>query len=198
MKALFLFSVFWWVCFSGCSKLAPNSPENTNSTCLACHAVPPADRVHAAHTVRQHYDCALCHPGAVRGADSAVVPAEAIHANGIINVVFSFSRYPLESGVYDSGAKTCNSVYCHGYFPGGDSGTVGVNDSIYLKQCASCNNIQQMTAAGHFGMKWSTITNCSLCHTGYNYADQTVNDATHIDGRNLPVDCLNCHSTVPQ
>ncbi len=207
MKTLFLFSTILIVIFSRCSNLAPNNSENTNSKCRACHEVPAMDRVHEAHTIRQHFDCSVCHPGTIRNTDGIVTPDEATHTNGIVNIAIAAPYDSSHSANYNPITKTCVSVYCHGNFASGTHATINVNDSINLLGCRSCHNIDKMTSNGHHphypgnapdAISDSVALYCGNCHSGYKLqTPSAVNLLTHIDGQVGPINnngCVQCHA----
>jgi predicted CxxxxCH...CXXCH cytochrome family protein len=125
--------------------------------CGACHGIPPAGvaapdtaGAHAAHTALGAYiTCNACHSGAGSGTIQ--------HQDGTANVSIE-AVYNAKSGVatFNSAAKTCSNVSCHGgprtrtstgtytntSTPSWLGGTVDVNT-----QCATCH--VRGTAAGN-------------------------------------------------
>jgi predicted CxxxxCH...CXXCH cytochrome family protein len=200
-----LLAVLVW----GCSKLNNDYAINNNNKCLLCHALPPSDKVHAAHTERQKFDCGICHSGCIRQSDSTLIPSAILHNNGKVDVAVSSLFNPTGKAVYDDAAKTCSNVYCHGYFTGGDSAVVNVSDSISIRHCEACHNITQMKTIGHLphtkdnaGIALANImSKCENCHEGYSLKDSLVNVSNHVNGIAGPVSdskCGACHSSVPQ
>lgn len=91
---------------------ASTSPAWTGTiACGDCHGSPPATGQHEL-TFHSGFPCARCHvqvagaTGAPTILDSAA--ARGLHVNGTKNVAFSVS------GTWDSTAKTCTNVACHG------------------------------------------------------------------------------------
>ena len=54
--AVLLSAIMW-----GCSELNKEPVTGINGKCRLCHEVPPQDRMHTAHTMRQTFDCGVCH-----------------------------------------------------------------------------------------------------------------------------------------
>lgn len=201
-----LFVVLLLAC--GCSKPDSGANSGQDVKCAVCHEFPPKDRVHAAHVGRRGYECALCHKGYPLLADGDLGISDSLHRNGRADIAFSTDRFPLQKAVYDSVPGRCSSVYCHGFFEGGDSAEVTIKDEISAGTCGSCHNIRLMESAGHLphtpgnvsiGLA-GLVTGCGTCHDGYSLADSTVNTATHLDGMSGPVDparCAACHAGLP-
>jgi hypothetical protein len=208
MKAILVTSLFTALFVFACSKLDTGSSTEPTEKCEICHAVPPGDRVHAAHVERRGYDCGICHAGYSRLPDEEMATSDLLHDNGTVDVVFSTGLYPLERAVYDKSAGQCRSVYCHGYFETGDSGVVSIRDRISAGQCESCHDITKMKTQGHLphmpgnvliGLS-GLVAGCEMCHAGYSLADSLVNNAAHINGQVEPVadsSCTVCHAVLP-
>jgi len=210
MKILLILAAFSLAFFSGCSSLSPVGAENKNSKCRACHEVPPVDRVHEAHTVRQQYACSLCHPGTTRDADGAIAPDAATHANGLLNIAIAAPYDSSRTATYNPASKTCSGVYCHGNFASGTHAAITVADSVaLLLDCKVCHDIDKMAVKGHHphypenassAIAIGVPLKCEKCHDGFAYlplASRIVNPLTHIDGKVGPINdhgCVICHA----
>lgn len=81
------------------------------AACGDCHGSPPAT---GQHDIAQHtgHPCSRCHSEVATATGSPGIldtsAARALHVNGTKNVKFSVN------GTWDSTAKTCTSVACHG------------------------------------------------------------------------------------
>jgi predicted CxxxxCH...CXXCH cytochrome family protein len=146
--------------------------------CGACHAVPPATRLHAAHAA---YECDECHLGySVTAADTVKSPLT--HLNGVVEV-----NGPLSGGTANSAGLTCAGVYCHGaghadtMSVAWNSGTVGWDDTL---DCNGCHNTANHMVA-ELGFPGTT---CWSCHTPQFHADS---------GQGGSASCGACHAVPP-
>jgi predicted CxxxxCH...CXXCH cytochrome family protein len=144
------------------------------ANCGTCHGIPPDwSESHLYHVDTLGYNCNKCHAGYSK-LDSTVQLTT--HINGTTEV----NALP-GPGTYTRADQTCNSVYCHGNFTGGNHGTpVWDNGPV---ACGSCHNIPPSTGQHIRHMNRGQI-DCSNCHAGYqSKGSRSVNMAHHANGK---------------
>ena len=157
--------------------------------CTPCHAFPPTSNPHPEHVTVKNYDCSVCHSG-YNGATTPPTPPP--YHLGDTTVKFSnFFSLSTLGAKYDTAAKSCSAVYCHGNFPDGTNRTVKTSDTNSIG-CAFCHDTVSMFAKGHprtDTLIWhrhtnaGTIKSCGYCHAGYSIAPPvSVFDSTHVNG----------------
>ena len=201
-------------------RQAPSSEETaaTSDACTRCHGTPgngnaaPPRSVHGATVTtdvgvgahqahlkdglfREAISCGECH----------VVPSQ-VESPGHMDsggVTMTFGALASAGGLkpsWDSGAATCNSVYCHGAtLPGG---SLPNHEPKWTQvdgtqaACGTCHGIPPPASSGHPTVSGGT-TACAGCHPGTVLADGTIDVAggKHINGT---VDvsgtaCTSCH-----
>jgi hypothetical protein len=160
----------------GCSKLNGDLSPVSGDKCRACHALPPADAVHAAHVDTMHYACDACHAGA---SDSAQTVGTN-HGKGVVQVHIAPRFDAAGVSYFDPATNTCNLIYCHGNFLPGNPGVVKTTDTV--TGCSFCHAtppVDRMHAAHIDTMHYT----CDLCHPGDSLTAVTgVGRANHANG----------------
>jgi len=160
----------------GCSQLNGNLSPVSGDKCRACHALPPADAVHAAHVDTMHYACDVCHTGA---SDTAQTVGSN-HGKGVLQVHIALGYDSAGVSYYDPVTKTCNLIYCHGNFIPGNPGVVKITDTV--TGCAFCHTtppVDRVHAAHVDTMHYS----CDLCHPGDTLTKVTgIGRTNHVNG----------------
>ena len=140
-------------------------------------------------------DCQTCHikPAFVL-APTHFTPVGA-GADGRAEVIFSglpalfSSRYGAP--VFDTTAGTCASVYCHGTFPGGDTGRVmnfyGGSDSVYCGSCHAAEAAGDLSRlSGEHESHDSLAIPCITCHyatvDSLNAIEPALRRQKHVNG----------------
>ena len=187
--------------WSGSWSFSTSAPS-----CMACHtSLPPHDSMHSAHS---RYDCSICHQNTSKSAiDSFIMPVNHPQKPDTIKVPFSLDTLVTLGWRfiprYNSTTRTCSDVYCHGYFPTGDSGTpVSADSTVWSSshhlKCGKCHNLDSLYLTAHHAIREFLpipfIDSCTVCHPGYSLLDSTVVDSTHINGHlNVMDSCTTCH-----
>ena len=180
----------------------------SSMSCTSCHggvnAAPPVDthggtattlvsvgahQAHVASTLRDPIACTECH-GA---SSSSYTPT---HSNSVVDMGFGTLANQGTTTVWNAGAATCASTYCHGGTTAlvGGTGTTPVWTQVNgtFKGCASCHGAPP--SGTH-----PTSTNCVACHPGYTAT--AVNAPTHVDGTVnytlTTASCALCHGAPP-
>jgi predicted CxxxxCH...CXXCH cytochrome family protein len=150
---------------SGCSKQADNLvvvTENPES-CTMCHGnadhvyppksllghTLPTEQGVGAHVVHLSKDSTVRHSAQVE-CDECHLPVASyydtnhLNASGKANVVFGTLAKTKTTGftpvpVWNSTTQTCSSVYCHGYFRGGNTTAVATFTNPGSVVCGSCH-----------------------------------------------------------
>jgi predicted CxxxxCH...CXXCH cytochrome family protein len=196
MKKIAIIIAIAGVAWLGCSRLSSDYGTGVLPKCTVCHDLPPVGTVHSVHSAKLGYDCSICHEGYTKG--SALTDGND-HDNGVVDVTISAPFDSLMVASFNPQTKTCTNMYCHGYFPQGDSAAVKESDSLGMR-CNACHNLALMQSRGHFGHTTpATIAtvlfqndNCGYCHLGYNVLTGRVNDSTHCDGKVQTFNCARC------
>jgi hypothetical protein len=160
----------------GCSTLNDDLSTVGGNKCRACHALPPADAVHAAHVDTMHYACDVCHAG----ASDKLQTVGAAHAKGAVQVHISLGFDSTGNSYFDPVTNTCNLIYCHGNFLSGNPGVVKTTDTV--TGCGFCHAtppVDRVHAAHVDTMHYS----CDLCHPGDTVTAVTGEGRTnHVNG----------------
>ena len=98
--------------------------DGSFAACASCHGAPPDTGEHVFHVVNQGTNCSNCHFGIATGSGNAVpiangaIVGQALHVNGLRNVVFQFSQstatWTPAPTPTNAAAGTCSNVGCHG------------------------------------------------------------------------------------
>jgi predicted CxxxxCH...CXXCH cytochrome family protein len=166
-----------------CTKCHPTIP--TSPSCGTCHGIPPAGTAypniagkHAKHMALNGVTCTTCHN---RSCDQ--------HMNGTVDVIFN-AAYNAKSGTgsFNTTAKTCSEVSCHG----------GPRTQT-LAQLQSNQSTTSQTPDWYTG----TITVNSQCDKCHIYGTTEYN--SYFSGKHFKhlggdaviyADCLDCHDTI--
>jgi predicted CxxxxCH...CXXCH cytochrome family protein len=189
--------------------------ETANLTCTTCHgdplraanaAAPPrgtqgetstaarAVGAHDAHlrdsAVRAAIACAECH----------AVPSEPVHANGRADLVFgALASAGGQTPVWNAGAETCSSTWCHGRsgLGGGNVAPRWTRVDGSQAACGACHGLPPPTSSGHPELASGALELCVNCHRDTMRADGTLDLArgAHLNGRveALDLTCTACH-----
>jgi predicted CxxxxCH...CXXCH cytochrome family protein len=170
----------------GCHATA--SPALNPTGCISCHAASPGGPNglaapnrgygHNKHASGLGLVCSVCHGAATYGMAS--------HANGTADMIFS-GTYRANSGItitYNSAAKTCSGVSCHG---GQTTPDWRVSGSISVAtDCLKCH--EAGTGAGtpqynsYYGRHAYHLTGAG-------------NDFYKLNHGNVSIACTDCHNT---
>ena len=113
--------------FPGGLNAIPSWSGTVSCSTGKCHNDPQTFRAHGAHAVTESHPCSACHSGAGYGTSR--------HADGVSDVVFEPGAglpWANPSGTWDSAAKSCGSLNCHG-------GGTPVWTSAASLACAGCH-----------------------------------------------------------
>jgi predicted CxxxxCH...CXXCH cytochrome family protein len=140
----------------------PSWASGTTLGCNGCHGttgntsgMPSPDAVgvnsHVKHLPSQDTTkCVFCHRTTVNGTNAIIVGSQ--HINNARDVRFSKpSSYTNYSGVYNAGAKTCSTSYCHGTAASDAWGTAGP------LACNKCHDSSNALPGAH-GIHYNTAT----------------------------------------
>ncbi|MBI5403932.1 MAG: hypothetical protein HY959_11070 [Ignavibacteriae bacterium] len=159
---LFLLSV---AIIPGCSKQADNLvvvPTSNAESCAMCHGTaehpyPPKSLAGNTLPTQQgvgthevHMDNALSHSAPVACSEchtpvsSYYDPGHIGNGDGIAEVIFGALSKTKTTGftpnpVWNNSNQTCSSVYCHGYFKGGNSTATATFTNPSSVVCGSCH-----------------------------------------------------------
>ena len=157
-------------------------PKDTRGNSATTFASVGAHQIHLNTTIAKAVACGECH----------VVPSNVSHATNppASKVTFGALANKGTTTVWNSGAATCASTYCHGgstALAGGQATTpVWTTVDGSQKTCTACHGAPP--PAPH-----PQNADCATCHTGYTVVQ--ANAATHVDGVvNVRVlTCSSCH-----
>jgi predicted CxxxxCH...CXXCH cytochrome family protein len=166
-----------------CRKCHPTIP--TSPSCGTCHGIPPNGSAypdlpgkHSKHLALNGVTCAACHN---RSCDQ--------HMNGTVDVIFN-AAYNAKSGTgsFNTTAKTCSEVSCHG----------GPRTQT-LAQLQSNQSSTSQTPDWYTG-SIAVGSQCQACHiygtTEYN-SYYSGKHFFHLGGRgNIYATCTDCHDTT--
>lgn len=189
-----------------CTKCHPTIP--TQPSCGTCHGIPPdgsapAGNVypnlpgkHATHMALTNVTCATCHN---RSCDK--------HMDGIVEVLFD-AAYNAKSGTgsFNSTAKTCQEVSCHGgprtqtlaqmqhnptqsdlaQTPDWYNGTITVStqcDQCHIYGTIEFNSYNSGKHFFHLGGEGVAYATCASCHDTVKLS----NPAVHFPSLNSPI-----------
>lgn len=129
---------------------------------------------------------------------------ETTHHNGVKDVIFNVKKKPgrTEVAFYDSAAKTCNNLYCHGATTLGGKPSVAINEVMPQDstRCGFCHNLNVLLTQGpvhSVGSHAVLFSDCLNCHPEFRLKTFAANSSTH---RNVVLDtipctkCDECHS----
>jgi predicted CxxxxCH...CXXCH cytochrome family protein len=181
-----------------CTKCHPTIP--TSSSCGTCHGIPPDGLApagnaypnlpgkHATHVALNGVTCAACHN---RSCDQ--------HMNGTVDIKFD-TVYNAKSGPgsFDTTAKTCSGVSCHGgprtqtlaqlqqnqstagQTPDWYTGSITVNsqcDTCHIYGTTEYNSYISGKHFKHLGGEGVILATCSTCHDTIKLADPAIHFA---------------------
>ncbi len=192
------------VLLAGCDKqrpidtpLAAGSPQV--SACTGCHgdprrtevdplvnAAPPVSPSGSATAPGVGAHLAHLHGGALRGAiacrECHAVPTSPLHANGVVEVVFSGADFALRHGAtprFDPATASCSTTYCHGatLAAGGTNRSPTWTGGAAQAACGTCHGAPPPSHA-------ATSTTCASCHPRTVKPDGSIDVAGgfHING----------------
>ncbi len=124
--------------------------------------------------------CSECHvvPSTVEAAG---------HLDGEVTIRFgALATSGGASAVWNRAAATCNGVYCHGAFPGGNAGNAPIWTSVDEGQaaCGTCHDLPPDTGQHLWHVSYFRY-DCYYCHgDGYSAlgASRTVAPGLHVNG----------------
>jgi predicted CxxxxCH...CXXCH cytochrome family protein len=161
------------------------SPVAHPTDCNSCHSGfvgnHPTTGAHAVHLGLPGVSCDACHSGG--GADPVTRIGGPLHANGFLNI--SSAAYWAKTGGfrYDTGAKTCANVRCHGgqTTPSWTTGTLNVTTGCLI--CHQQGNAGNTPQTPQFNSFYSGL---------FSQAFPPVN--LHQFHLGLSLACTDCHS----
>ncbi|HEY7723912.1 MAG TPA: CxxxxCH/CxxCH domain-containing protein, partial [Anaeromyxobacteraceae bacterium] len=132
--------------------------------------------------------CTSCHR-IPSGIDDHAAPAGRVRFRGMATLGGAAPSY-------DAAAGSCASTYCHGSFRNGNAANAPAWTGPQAA-CDSCHAIPPPSpAAGGTHPAVGAPLACDGCHVGY--TPDTVNAATHVDGRiDVSGSCSLCHGDPP-
>lgn len=187
---------------AACGRARSISGGHAYHECTTCHGggeddsgAPPTDHLgrsdpslpsvgaHGVHVRGAGLHCDACHPDPREGST--------VHANGTVNLAFG----PLAtaggtlSPSFDP-ATGCSATYCHGGFPGGNSGYVPNWTHPRADACGTCHGdpsaaIPALPTHDHPALAaGSTAATCAVCHADTLDASGALRaGGPHLDGK---------------
>lgn len=121
-----------------------------------------------------------------------LVPISVAHSNAKVDIQWG-ARAKAGNVTPVWNGTTCTASYCHGNFPGGNTGAAPNWTTTGTLACNACHSLPPSTPAhSNPGLA------CSTCHgPGYSSTQQTVNKTLHVNGvvdvDSSSMSCTSCH-----
>lgn len=163
---------------AGCGS---NKASSTYYACTDCHDVTKLQGAHSVHvngaTYSAGFACTECHED--RLGSHATLPLSvsfgslANRTDRTLDDSLSKDRSGASNAAhFDTSAKTCSSVYCHGATVDGAAGstTAAWDSGTALADCSSCHSSPPSLNGFHPDASYGT---CDACHAGTTTRDST-------------------------
>lgn len=189
---------------AACGDARPPASTAT-SDCTTCHGYPPPKDLHAIHfdaddgssggIPHGQLACLHCHknvtsinePDHIVRADGSPVPAPAeVRFDDPASLAGITQPGATRAGApaYDTAARTCSNVYCHGAGLKGATRDVIANPAWKAPHgTVGCGNCHGIPPADQVHASVVTQLDCVKCHAGAIDAQGNLNPATHVNGK---------------
>ncbi len=196
---------------TGAPPLSLRGYASTDSVPVGAHTI------HLTATSIAHsFECSSCHVVPAYSWDSAHLDFNITNGKGTTDSIAEVRFHDLalaEGATYNHSSATCQLVYCHGKFIGGDSANAPVWNGRNQAACGSCHNVGsnpvKLDTLHQYHVSLFDLT-CADCHANVvdtsldivnidlhvnGAVDQQVSDTTKCEGCHAQgtAGCTRCH-----